>query len=575
MAYDGVIINAIVNELKANFINGRLDKIHQPDKDRLHLSIWCKGKTQKLLLTCNSASPRIHITVESRQNPVTPPMFCMLARKHLLGGRVVDIVQPNFERIVELHIENINEMGDYVVKRLIIECMGKHSNIILTDDNSKIIDSIKHITHETSRIREILPGRQYVYPPSQNKLNPFEVSSESVHSLFVTSYEIKKADKFIAETFTGISRTTANEIYHNSNNEEKSLADSFLSYFERVRLNDYLPTLLVDNLKHPVDIFPFPYKQFDLTDQIGFESVSKLVEHFYSERERLHNIEQSYSNLTRTVKSHIERLDKKLATLAMEQQSAEQSDKYRLYGELITANLHLPLSNQSEVELANYYDPEAPKVLIPMDKNKTPSQNAQEYFKKYTKSKNATKMLTEHISLTTAEIDYLESQLDNIDKCTEEIEFDEIRNELCKEGYIKDNPQNKSKSVFISQPHRFMSSDGFEIFVGKNNVQNDTLTLKTAAVNDMWMHTKNIPGSHVIIKTNGSTIPQTTITEAAMLAAYFSKAKKSSNVPVDYCPRKFVKKPRGSKPGMVTYDKYRTLYVTPTESMVKAIMGSK
>lgn len=575
MAFDGVLINAIVNELKANFINGRIDKIHQPDKDILIISIWCKGKTQKLMLSSNPSSPRIHITTENRKNPVNPPMFCMLARKHMLGGRIVNITQPEFERIVEVHFENINEMGDYVVKKIIIECMGKHSNTILVDENTRIIDSIKHITHETSRIREVLPGRPYVYPPSQNKTNPLNCDSGKISELFNAPEARTKPDRYVSDVFTGISRTTSYEIYFLSQIEDKSLSESFIKFFEMVKRSEFAPHVLSDSNKNTIDIMPFRYKQFDLANLNSFESGSQMVEYFYSEKERLQRLEQSQAFLLKTVKANIEKLQKKLAAYTVELQSAQQSENCRLFGELITANLHLNLSNKDEVELANYYEIDMPKIIVPMDKSKSPSQNAQEYYKRYAKSKNAIKILIEYIDQTNGEIDYLESQLDNLDKCTELIELDEVRNELAREGYIKENQQSKLKTSTVSAPHRFLSNDGFEIFVGKNNMQNDFLTLKQATANDIWMHTKNIPGSHVIIKTKDGLVPQTTVNEAAMLAAFFSKAKKSSNVPVDYCPRKFVKKPRGAKPGMVTYEKYKTLYITPTEQVVKSIMESK
>jgi len=575
MAYDGVLISSIITEFKSKLINGRVDKIHQPEKDLLHVSIWCRSETRKILLSCNSNSPRIHITKEERVNPKTPPMFCMLLRKHLLAGRIVDVVQPNFDRIVELHVENLNEFGDLTVKRLIIECMGKHSNIILIDDNKKIIDSIKHINFETSRIREILPGKLYEYPPLQGKRNPLTQNAE-YPVIFEEEAKLRlKADELISSSFAGISRVTAQEIVYRYNAcAFTSLSAAFSDFFGKISESEFKPTLLLSESNQPIDILPFTYLQYPNSFQLEFASTSELVEHFYSERDRKIKIEQSISTLNRVLKTNIEKLQKKLVLQHDDLRKAEKSDIFRLYGELLTANLHLPLSGLDEIEVSNYYQPET-TVVIPLDRNKPPAQKAQEYFKKYTKSKNALKVLSEQISQTNAEIDYLESQLYNVEKCTEANELEEIQMELTSEGYMKEMVKNAKKTVMPSEPHRFVSSDGFEILVGKNNVQNDNLTLKTAAVNDIWLHTKNIPGSHIIIRCNTKSVPQSTIQEGAMLAAYFSKARNSANIPVDYCPRKNVKKPRGSKPGMVTYEKYRTLYVTPLENTIKTLFASK
>ena len=576
MAYDGVLINSIVNELKENFINGRVDKIHQPEKDMLHISIWCKSKTQKILLSCNPNSPRIHITKEDRVNPKTPPMFCMLLRKHLLAGRITDIVQPSFDRIVELHIENLNEFGDLTVKKLIIECMGKHSNVILIDESSKIIDSIKHINFDTSRVREILPGKRYEYPPLQGKVSPLSQHAKLFSVLQQEAKSSLKLDELISSSFTGISKVTAQEIaYRYQAGNFSSLSDAFIDFFERVASKAFLPTLLQDDSHQPIDLFPFTYSKYPLSSQKEFKSPSELVEHFYLERDRIHRTNQNITTINRVLRTSIDRLQKKLALQHDELQKAKESEKFRLYGELITANLHLSLNGLDAIELCNYYEPEASKIAIPLDKNRTPAQNAQDYFKKFTKSKNAVKVLSEQITSTNAEIDYLESQLYNVEKCTEENELDEIQRELIQESYIKESSKNSRKASMPSEPHRFVSTEGFEILVGKNNAQNDNLTLKTAGASDVWMHTKNIPGSHVIIRSNGKSVPHSTVREGAMLAAYFSKARNSTNIPIDYCPRKNVKKPRGAKPGMVIYEKYRTLYVTPEEQTIKAIFASK
>jgi len=573
MAFDGVLINSIVNELKIRLENGRIDKIHQPSKDSLHISVWCKSATHKVLITCNPTSPRIHLTKEEKVNPKSPPMFCMLLRKHLLSGRILNIVQPSFDRIVELHVESLNEFGDVTVKKLVLECMGKYSNIILVDDNQRIVDSIKHVTSNMSRVREIFPGKKYEYPLLQGKINP--LSDATIVSDFFDNNEdsIQKPDAFISSSFSGISKTTAQEIaFRFQSKKFRCLKDAFSDFFIPVLNNDFAPTLLIDETTNePVDVIPFDYQQFDQYAKKYYSSPSELVEFYYSEKERLFRISQNISTIDRVLRSNLEKSYKKLALQNDEISTANKSENFRLFGELITSNLHQNLSNVDHVNLLDYYQDPPQYIEIPVDKNKTMSQNAQDYYKKFTKSKNAIRVLTSQIESTKTEIEYLESQLHNLENSVGEDELEEIRHELVNEHYLRDNTKKVKKESLPSQPHYFQSLEGFEILVGKNNTQNDTLTLKTAGVHDIWLHTKNIPGSHVIIKSKGKDVPHNTILEAAMLAAYFSKARNSSNVPIDYCPRKNVKKPRGSKPGMVTYEKYRTLNITIVENVIKRI----
>jgi len=582
MAFDGILLNCVVNELKQKILNGRIEKIYQPEKDEINLLIRGKGINHRLLISASANNSRIHLSEINKSNPLSAPMFCMLLRKHLLGGRIIDIEQPDFERIAIVHIECKDELGDLTVKKLIAEVMGRHSNIILTDDNGKILDSIKRINHEISSVREVLPGKQYILPPSQGKQNPLLYDYETFFNFIDNSQILKSPDKLISDSFTGISRVSAREIVFRaiggkecgikdlSLAEKHKLSSSFVDFFNLVRKGDFSPRLLKDDHDYPVEVFPFPFYHYSHEHQEVFLSVSQALEVYYKERDQRDRLKQHTSNLRKILNTNLERAQNKLGVLLEELESAEKAETYKLWGELITANLYSIPKGVEEVKLVNYYDPDGSIVEIPMDPQKSPSQNAQFYFKKYNKAKNAVEMISEQIKETKEEINYIESQLDNLYKCTDELEVQEIREELAREGYIKANDGKKHvQKPTPSKPYHFISSDGFDIFVGKNNAQNDRLTLKTAAPEDIWMHVKEIPGSHVIIRTQGRNIPDKTLFEAAMLAAYFSKARSSSNVPVDYCHRKNVKKPNGAKPGMVIYEHYNTIYVTPSEEEIK------
>ena len=581
MAFDGILLNCVISELKEKILNGKIDKIHQPEKDEINILVRNKGNNYKLLLSANPNNSRIHLTQINKSNPLSAPMFCMLLRKHLTGGRIINIEQPQFERIAVMHIESKNELGDLSIKKLIIEIMGRHSNIILVDDTNKILDSIKHVSQEMSRVRQVLPGKQYISPPSQGKQNPLVQKFESVLEFIEGSNPSHKPDKIISSGFTGISGVSAREIVFraigqkecslkNLSPEDKNkLASSFINFFEVIKAQNFRPCILKNDQGLPVDIFPVTFYQYSLDYQESFASISEALELFYRERDKSDRIKQRSSSLHRILNNNLERAQNKLGVLLEEMRNAEKAETYKLWGELITANIYNIPKGAKEVQLVNYYDEDGATVTIPIDPKKSPAQNAQIYFKKYNKAKNAIDMVGKQIEETKEEIDYIENQLHNLEKCTDESEIDEIREELIKEGYIKNNDRKRYlQKTPPSKPHHFISSDGFDIFVGKNNAQNDRLTLKTASPEDIWMHTKNIPGSHVIIKTQGRSVPDSTLFEAGMLAAYFSKARLSSNVPVDYCPRKNVKKPNGAKPGMVIYENYNTMYITPSEEEI-------
>ncbi len=584
MALDGILLYGIAEELRKSLTGGRVEKVHQPEKDELHLLIRSQGENHKLLLSASANHARAHLTHIQKQNPITPPMFCMVLRKHLTGSRLISVKQPGMERILEFSFEGFNELGDVTVKTLTIEIMGRHSNIIFVDKEGKILDSVKHISEAISSVRQVLPGGVYAYPPSQGKLDPLTQDVESLLGVFSDWDKSVNLDRRIAESFTGISKQSAAEIMFRAYGgnamqtwDEASrgmLAKTFIDFFDEVRSFAFRPTLLIDDTQRPKDISPFPYHQYAHMQLNTYNTFVEALDTYYLERDKGDRISQRTAHMNKVIKINLDRCEKKLAIQEQDILDAQNAEKYRLYGELLTANIYSLPSGVSEVSVHNYYDPDGSNLVIPMDSTKNPQKNAQHYFKLYGKSKTTLEKQKKMRTMNLQEIQYLESLTEHLSKASNELEILEIRQELMREGYIKRAPvkgKGKLKKSPTSKPHQYLSSDGFDIYVGKNNFQNDELTLKFASGNDLWLHTKVIPGSHVIVKSQGQEVPATTLKEAALLAAYYSKGRMSQNVPVDYCPRKNVKKPGGAKPGMVIYDHYNTFYVTPSEEEIAAL----
>ena len=579
MALDGVLLFGLAKELSSGLANGRIDKIQQPETDEIHITIRSMGRNCRLLLSASASHPRIHLTQQSKQNPLVPPMFCMVLRKHLSGGRFIGIRQPGMERILEIDFEVINELGDLDKKTLIIEIMGRHSNVILTDANGKILDSVKRVDNSVSRIREVLPGEQYQYPPSQGKANPLTASVEEVAEKLMEYDSSSSPEDILSKAYTGISKTTAKEICRLAKESSKNnpltpddIASAFVNFITGVKNGNFKPALLLDNAGNPKDVLPLPYGLYPMERLKIFPSFSDALDEFFRERDKQERIQQRTAHLSRILKNNIDRCRRKLELQSEELEKAKNAEIYRLYGELITSNIYMIAAGVSEISVPNYYQPDCPLIAIPLDPAKTAAQNAQHYFKLYNKAKTVLNKQSLLIDETQEELNYLESVAQSLSICDNEAEILEIREELVKEGYIRNRSgSGKAKKTIPSKPHRYVSCDGFEILVGKNNIQNDHLTLKVASANDIWLHTKLIHGSHVIIRTEGRPVPDSTLLEAANLAAYYSKGRSSANVPVDYCPRKNVKKPGGAKPGMVIYNQYKTIYITPSESMVLAM----
>lgn len=584
MALDGITTSAIVSELKAALLGGRIDKIHQPLADEIRMSIrGLGGGAKKIIISANSAHPRIHLTESSRENPMTAPLFCMVMRKHIAGGKIIDIVQPNFERIIILRIESSNEMGDITTKNLILEIMGKHSNLILTDETGRILDSIKRVTHEKSSVREVLPCKEYVFPPSQDKKNP--LLAEQADFLFsLHLQEGRRLQEFLYQTYTGISPVMAGEICTRAgldasdSCQETTLESSerlfaaFEKTMQEVKAGNFCPAIYYQKENNRiVDFAVLKMQQFQGLAAKPFPSVSALLEGFYQERDNAAHIRQKAQDMRKLVTNHIERCVKKKEIQLKTRRETKGMDLWKKKGELLTANIYAVPQGVTTFKTIDYYEESMPEIEIAIDPAKTPAENAQKYFAKYNKAKRTLAALEIQEKQNNEELAYLESVLNALENAKEDADLSEIRTELAESGFIRRQAQKKGQpKPKRAKPLRYISSDGYEILVGKSNLQNDELTLRTAEPTDLWMHTKDIPGSHVIIRTNGqSELPEATMEEAANLAAFYSKAKNSSMVPVDYTQRKNIKKPNGAKPGMVIYLTNKTIYITPDEARIQ------
>ena len=582
MALDGLVIHSIVNELHNKLLGGKIDKVYQPENDEVVLHIRNNKENFKLVLSCSASNPRVYLANNyKKENPINAPMFCMLFRKYIQGGNIVDISQVGFERIIKISVESFDELKEKTTKDIIIEIMGRHSNIILTHSlDDKIIDSAKRIPPSVSRVRQILPGQTYILPPAQDKLNPIDNIDIDSFKNTLNNFD-SSIFKAIYSKFLGISPVIAKEICFRANVDENTLINEissddinkvykeFISLFKDIKNNIYNPSMVIDeSIDKVLDFSCINLNQFSNLSIINDDSISKILENYYATKDIKDRIHQRSSDLRKSISIKLDRLYNKLNKQQKELLESENADIYKVKGELITSYIYMIEKGMENIEVPNFYDPEYKNIKISLNKNFTPSENAQKYFKKYNKMKTAKKEITSQVEITKEEVNYLENILLSIENCETLAELMDIREELTKVGYLRGKINNKKETKLTTKPHEFISSDGFKILVGKNNKQNDHLTLKIASNDDIWMHTKNIPGSHVIIKTDGKEVSDETIFEGAMLAAYFSKSKLSSQVPVDYTKKKNIKKPNGAKPGMVIYETNSTIYVTPTEELV-------
>ncbi len=583
MAFDGIVLNAVENELEEKLIGTKIDRVNQPEKDELIINIRGKGENYKLLLSASSNNPRAHLTTMTKPNPMSPPMFCMLLRKHLQGGIITDIRQIEMERILVIEIESMDELGYKSKKDLVIEIMSKHSNIILVrKDDSQILDSIKRIPASTSSVRQVLPGLKYEYPPSQDKVNPLAYEFSLLPDTLKLTDRNLKLFKFLYFTFLGMSPLIAREIAFRANLDSdkfiydldeadiNNLSNTLSEFYSHIKNDVFSPTIVRDPDTSEVTAFSaVELHQFTGFQVEKIDSISSLLEKFFTERDNQDRIKQKSSDLRKSISTKLERLMNKTAKQELELRESKDREKYRIKGELLTANLYKVGKGDREIIVDNFYSEDFEKMSISLDPKLSPADNAQKYFKRYNKLKHADNLLTTQIEQSREEIEYLDNIIFSIDNSTEITEIDEIREELIKENYLKSyHLKNRKQKQESSKPHHYESSDGFDIYVGKNNKQNDYLTLRFANRDDYWFHTKDIPGSHVIIKSDGREITETAIKEAALLASYYSKGKMSSNVAVDYTEKKNVRKPSGAKPGMVIYENNSTIYITPERSEV-------
>lgn len=581
MAFDGIFLNSIKDDLYKKLIGGRIDKIFQPYDDEIIIGVRNGGENYKLLITKTSSCPRIQLTALTRKNPEQPPMFCMLLRKHLVGSYIRNIEQIDFDRIIEITFECKDELQTTVNKSLIIEIMGKHSNIIFINTDTKIIiDSIKRVAENISSVRQVYPKLKYILPPAQLKTNPMKVNKDEFYnSLNATNDGIKIYD-FIYKTFTGMSPFISKEICYNSNlNESLYIGElneyskeSFWMAFDKIvnkiKNKDYSFNIFMDKELKIYDFYCIDLNNLSPCEKQNFSNPNDLLDTYYYEMDNKNKINQKISNLTKSITTKLERTKKKVEKQHTELLNAENRDKYKIYGELILANL-FKIPENNKLIATNYYDVEQKEITIPLDPKLNLSQNSQKFFKRYNKLKKAEDELQKMISIAQDEIKYLENILFSIEQCETTEDLNDIYIELINEGFMKKKKTVKKAKEYKPEILTYISSQGHEMMVGKNNLQNDMLTFKIAKKEDYWFHSKNIPGSHVIIRTNGDELSDEEYVEAASLAAYYSKAKNSSSVEVDYTKKSNVKKPANAKPGFVIYDTNYSILVEPDISSIK------
>lgn len=586
MAFDAIVVNSLARELNEMLEGTKIDKVYQPEKDEVCLKIRAGKDNYKLVLSASPSHPRVYIADNyEKQNPKKAPVFCMTLRKHIQSGVIAGVVQVGFERIIRIAIDSYDELREKTRKYLYVGIMGKHSNIILVHDTeNRILDSIKRVPPSVSRLRQILPGMAYELPPVQDKINPMANidRQELIDRIRSCDMQIFKA---IYSNILGLSPTVAREICYRLDIDKSmsSLAigdgeiDRIIKeinlMFGKLELGQAYPNMIIDQKRDKiVEFSSIKLNQYEDLTEINFDRVSQAIESYYISKDIKDRINQRASAMKKSLQIKLDRVNNKIKKQNQELLESEKADDYRVKGELLTSYIYMVQKGMEEVELDNFYDNNS-KIRVSLNKNLTPSENAQKYFKKYNKMKNASEEISKQIKINLEESEYLENSLLAIENCDNDKDLKEIREELIREGYIKSYRMPKKDIKPNTQYLKYMSSGGNLIMVGKNNKQNDYLTLRLADNEDLWFHTKNIPGSHVVLKCAGKKVLDEEILEAATLAAYYSKAKMSANVPVDYTIKKHVKKPSGAKPGMVIYETNKTAYVTPSDEAKAKIRG--
>lgn len=586
MALDGIVISNVVNELNTALAGGRINKIAQPEKDELILTIKSNRQLLKLLISASASLPLIYLTKETKPSPMTAPNFCMLLRKHLNSAKIISITQPSLERIIDIEIEHLNDLGDACIKHLMIELMGKHSNIIFIDDNQMIIDSIKHISGMVSSIREVLPGRTYFIPQTQDKYDPYSLTYNQFSAILAKPMSLQKA---IYTSLTGFSPLMANEVCYRASFDAEQ-ATSALSEAEKLHLYKNLERLIEDlrnNIYVPTIIYrgeePLEFASCHLSlyqtnkgdlSSVTYDSISTVLETYYGTKNQITRIRQKSVDLRKIVSNALERSRKKLDLQQKQLKDTEKREKYKIYGELITTYGYGLEEGAKKLVCTNYYDNS--EITIPLDDSLSAMENAKKYFDKYSKLKRTFEAVTIQLKETKEELAHLESISTSLDIALNEEDLIQLKEELMDFGYVKrkyHSAKEKRNSKVKSKPFHYLSSDGYDIYVGKNNFQNDELTFKFASGNDWWFHAKGMAGSHVIVKSKmGEELPDRVFEEAGMLAAYYSKAKEMDKVEIDYTEKKNVKKPASAKPGFVVYYTNYSLIAKPNISHLTQVL---
>lgn len=576
MPLDAICLTAVAAELRRAVIGGKVDKIYQPTRDEVVLHMRTGQGNVRMLLSANPQHPRAHLTETPRENPDTPPMFCMLLRKYFLGGRILAITQPSMERLLEFQFETLSELGDRVERRLVLECIGRKANLIMLDGEGRITDCLRRVEGDLSARRPLMPGMFYQAPAPTGKLDPTAMTLEDLRRLVLEQApEGEGQDKWLLDTFSGLSPLVARELEFQGAGSREGLSDRLERLLKAVKEECFQPIVLAKDEK-PFDFTFMPVLQYGPSVELRrYDGFSQMLDDYYAQKEAQERVKQRGQDFIRSVMQARSRTAKKIANQEQDLRNAADRERMRQFGDIITSNFHRMERGQTALRAQNYYDPEGGEVDIPLDPLLTPQQNAAKYYKDYKKAQKAEEMLSIQLEKNRRELDYLDSVLQMISLSEGDRDLQEIRQELMDNGYLKQHRRKmtaKGKQKIIrSKPMEFRSSAGLTILVGKNNSQNDRLTLKEADKRDIWLHTQKIHGSHVILKTDGGEPDERSLNEAAMLAAWFSQGRESGQVPVDYTPVRYVKKPAGAKPGFVIYNTYHTLYVTPAENLAKKL----
>ena len=581
MPLDAISLRAVVEELRPQLLNLRIDKVQQPARDQVILLL--RGN-KRLLLNAGANAPRLQLTELLRDNPAEPPMFCMLLRKHLVGARVAEITQPGLERLVRIELDVTDDFGQPGHRTLVLEAMGRRSNLILLDGENRVIDCMRRVDAEMSAARQVLPGLFYEPPASTGRLPFLEETEEGLAEKLAQVNPEIQLDRFLLDAYFGISPLMARELSFRACGETDGrpcnldeagkirFQDAFFAFANCVKENRFTPIVLKRE-GVPFEFSALPVHQYGLAAETEtFESFSALLDSFYEAKERQERVRQRGADLIRTATTARDRLRRKLALQEKDYAATQNRDQLRICGDLITANFYRMERGQSKLTCENYYDPQCAPITIQLDPLLTPQQNAAKYYKRYTKAKTAERYLREQMAIARRDLEYLESILEEIAEAETEQDFIDIRHELRDAGYLRSQGKGKKELKRVSRPREFRTTSGFRVLVGRNNRQNDKLT-KEADHRDLWFHTQKIHGSHTILCTGGAPVDDETLAEAAKIAAWYSQARSSGNVPVDYTAVKNVKKPAGARPGMVIYTTCQTLFVTPEEELIKRLQS--